>query len=147
MRGSPTLKGPAQFIRLSLELCLAYVDEGKPHICSFAKKAVAFFNISRSIRNCLFSLRYCINSCFSAVVNAPSGARPPSTSACLSQARSVGGVTLRFLAIIGIDCPGSWASLIASPLKSGEKVLRVLVFVLDVTDFFKILQVTWFHLI
>ena len=55
-------------------------DEHKSHVFSFAKKAAAFFNISRSICNRLFSRRSRISSSRSAVVNAPGGPLPASTS-------------------------------------------------------------------
>src|SRR6516165_12041008 len=39
------------------ERALMVANEGKSHGCSFAKKAVAFFKISRSMRSRLFSAR------------------------------------------------------------------------------------------
>ena len=43
--------------QLDGEVALVVADEGELHGCSLAKKAVAFFKISRSIRSRLFSAR------------------------------------------------------------------------------------------
>src|SRR5210317_2078484 len=61
-------------------------DKVESYCDSLAKKAVAFFNISRSIRNRLFSLRSRSNSCFSGLrFPLPGKAWLPSDSSCLFQ--------------------------------------------------------------
>src|SRR5436309_2817505 len=63
-------------------------DEPESHGFSFAKKAVAFFRMSRSIRSVRFSRRSRPSSSRSAVVSAPGAPRPASISACRTQLRS-----------------------------------------------------------
>src|SRR5262245_42200975 len=70
------------------ELGLLRGDESKPHGFSFAKKAVAFFRMSRSIRRVRFSRRRRPSSSRSAVVSAPVAPLPASISACRTQLRS-----------------------------------------------------------
>src|SRR5438105_7888808 len=60
-------------------------DKSESHSLSLAKKAVAFFRISRSSRSRRFSRRNSTNSSRSPRFNAPSGPRPASTSACSTQ--------------------------------------------------------------
>src|SRR5690606_15146884 len=64
------------------------VDEREPHAFSFAKKAAAFRRISRSIRSVRFSCRSRLSSSRSAVVSAPFGPRPASTSAWRAHSRT-----------------------------------------------------------
>src|SRR6516162_6317809 len=60
-------------------------DKSESHSLSLAKKAVAFFRISRSSRSRRFSRRSSTNSSRSLRFNAPSGPPPASTSACSTQ--------------------------------------------------------------
>src|SRR5208283_4775005 len=60
-------------------------DEREPHALSLAKKVAALFRISRSMRRTFTSRRRCESSSFSAVVRAPGGPLPSSTSACRHQ--------------------------------------------------------------
>src|SRR5216683_2348356 len=60
-------------------------DKSESHSLSLAKKAVAFFRISRSSRSRRFSRRSSTNSSRSLRFNAPSAPRPASTSACSTQ--------------------------------------------------------------
>src|SRR6056300_563161 len=61
-------------------------DEVESYCDSLAKKAVAFFNISRSIRSRLFSLRSRSNSSFSGLrLPLPGKAWLPSEASCLFQ--------------------------------------------------------------
>ena len=55
---------------------LLRLDEPELHWLSFAKKAAAFFSISRSIRSCRASRRSATSSARSAVVSAPVRLRP-----------------------------------------------------------------------
>src|SRR5262249_56000803 len=55
-------------------------DEREPHGFSFAKKAVAFFKMSRSMRSVRFSRRRRPSSSRSSLVSAPGPPRPPSIS-------------------------------------------------------------------
>ncbi len=64
---------------------LLRVDELVPHEFSLAKKAVAFFSISRSSRRRLFSRRNVVSSERSSVVSRPGFPPPASTSACRTQ--------------------------------------------------------------
>src|SRR5215831_2534858 len=63
-------------------------DEPEPHGFSFAKKAVAFFRMSRSMRSVRFSRRSRPSSSRSSVVSTPGAPRPASTSAWRTQLRS-----------------------------------------------------------
>ncbi len=60
-------------------------DEREPHALSLAKKVAALWGISRSMRRTFTSRRRCESSSFSAVVRAPGGPLPSSTSACRHQ--------------------------------------------------------------
>ena len=64
---------------------LLRVDELVPHEFSLAKKAVAFFSISRSSRRRLFSRRNVVSSERSSVVSRSGFPPPASTSACRTQ--------------------------------------------------------------
>ncbi len=66
--GTPS-RGPAQQTRG--QLGLLRVDEGELHPFSFAKKAAAFFRISRSMRRVFTSRRSAASSSRSAVVSSP----------------------------------------------------------------------------
>src|SRR6185312_12548087 len=73
-------QGPAQ-LRCS-ELGLLRGDERELHAFSFAKKAAAFFRISRSSRSSRFSLRSRASSSFSSVVSVPRVLVPRFARAC-----------------------------------------------------------------
>src|SRR5215469_5687355 len=60
-------------------------DKSESHSLSLAKKAVAFFRISRSSRSRRFSRRSSTNSSRSVRFKTPSGPPPASTSACSTQ--------------------------------------------------------------
>src|SRR5262245_3589031 len=93
-------------------------DEGEPHAFSFAKKAVAFFRMSRSIRRVRTSRQSWPNSSRSAVVSAPAGPCPASTSACRTQLRSAVSVRSNSRATVGTDLPLSRTRRTASALNS-----------------------------
>src|SRR3989441_7372626 len=93
-------------------------DEPESHGCSFAKKAVAFFRMSRSIRSVRFSRRSRPSSSRSSVVSAPGVPRPASISACRTQLRSAVSVRSRSRATVRTDLPLSRTSRTASALNS-----------------------------
>src|SRR6202022_1034477 len=64
---------------------LLRLDERESHSFSLAKKAVAFFKISRSIRRVRTSRRSCASSVRSSVVNPPGGPFPRSLFPCFTQ--------------------------------------------------------------
>src|SRR5262245_8273622 len=68
-------------------LRLLRVDERKSHRFSLAKKAAAFFSISRSSLRTRFSLRRAASSFFSSLVRASGAPLPASTRACSTHAR------------------------------------------------------------
>src|SRR5262249_9410415 len=80
-------------------------DEREPHGFSFAKKAVAFFRMSRSILSVRFSRRSRPSSSRSSVVSAPVGPRPASTSPCRTQLRSAVSVRSSSRATVATDFP------------------------------------------
>src|SRR4029077_7964753 len=94
-------------------------DERELHPCSLAKKAVAFFRMSRSIRSVRTSRRSCASSARSSVVSAPSRPRPASTSACSTQRRSAVSVRSSSRATIATLFPLCRTTLTASALNSG----------------------------
>src|SRR2546425_726454 len=100
-------------------------DEREPHAFSFAKKAVAFFRMSRSIRNVRFSRRSCPSSSRSAVVSAPGVPRPASISACRTQLRSAISVRSSSRATVGTDLLLSRTSRTASALNSFVNARRL----------------------
>src|SRR5712692_1803337 len=100
-------------------------DEREPHAFSFAKKAVAFFRMSRSIRSVRFSRRSCPSSSRSAVVSAPGVPRPASISACRTQLRSAVSVRSSSRATVGTDLPLSRTSRTASALNSFVNARRL----------------------
>src|ERR1700735_3958330 len=81
--------------RRNAVLGLLRPDERESHRFSLAKKAAAFFNISRSSLRTRFSLRSRESSSRSSLVSAPAGPRPASISACFTQAASADGVRSR----------------------------------------------------
>src|SRR5438445_4194244 len=93
-------------------------DEPESHGVSFAKKAVAFFRMSRSIRSVRFSRRSRPSSSRSSVVSAPGVPRPASISACRTQLRSAVSVRSSSRATVGTDLPLSRTSRTASALNS-----------------------------
>src|SRR3989449_3302634 len=99
-------------------------DEGELHPCSLAKKAVAFFRMSRSIRSVLFSRRKCASSARSSVVSAPPWPRPASVSACATQRRSAVSVRSSSRATAPGLFPLCCTTLTASALNSGENDRR-----------------------
>ena len=78
---------------LRLSSGLLRLDEREPHIDSLAKKAVAFFRMSRSIRSCRFSHRSRRSSSSSPVLT-PSRT-PASTSNWRTQLRTADSVKSR----------------------------------------------------
>src|SRR6185503_13617267 len=100
-------------------------DERKPHGFSFAKKAVAFFRMSRSIRNVRTSRRRRANSSRSSVVSAPGRPRPASTSACRTHSRSAVSVRSSSRAIAPTDFPLSRTSRTVSALNSFVNARRL----------------------
>src|SRR5437016_1496144 len=99
-------------------------DEGELHPCSLAKKAVAFFRMSRSIRSVFTSRRNCVSSARSSVVSGPLPLRPASTSAWTTQRRSAVSVRSSSRATVLTLFPLSRTTLIASALNSGENDRR-----------------------
>src|SRR5439155_2852665 len=99
-------------------------DEGELHPCSLAKKAVAFFRMSRSIRSVFTSRRNCVSSARSSVVSGPLPLRPASTSAWTIQRRSAVSVRSSSRATVLTLFPLSRTTLIASALNSGENDRR-----------------------
>src|SRR5437773_1768547 len=92
--------------------------------CSLAKKAVAFFRMSRSIRSVFTSRRNCVSSARSSVVSGPLPLRPASTSAWTIQRRSAVSVRSSSRATVLTLFPLSRTTLIASALNSGENDRR-----------------------
>src|SRR2546422_1327049 len=99
-------------------------DEGELHPCSLAKKAVAFFRMSRSIRSVFTSRRNCVSSARSSVVSGPLPLRPASTSAWTTQRRSAVSVRSSSRATVLTLFRLSRTTLIASALNSGENDRR-----------------------
>src|SRR5580658_101323 len=91
-------------------------NKGKSHWWCFAKKAVAFFKISRSMRSRLFSSRSRRSSARRAP--SPAAAPPPLPGNCLTQYRIEFGSTPRLLAASTIVYPCSLTSLAADSLNS-----------------------------
>lgn len=103
-------------------VCLLRADKHVPYLLSFAKKAVAFFNISRSIKSSRFSFRSLVSSSLSAVVNAPGLPLPESTSACVTQFRMEFSETPRSRATSLTFFPPSMTSFTVSALNSRVNV-------------------------
>src|SRR5262249_8655334 len=99
-------------------------DEAVPHRFSLAKKAVAFFKISRSICSRLFSRRSRCSSSRSAVVSSPRP-RPSSMSAWRTQLRTADSVRSRSRAISAIFLPPVRTSRTVSCLNSSVNARRV----------------------
>src|SRR5216684_1355383 len=100
-------------------------DEPKSHRLCFAKKAVAFFNISRSSCRMRFSLRSRASSSRSAVVNAPDLPLPRSTRVCSTHLRNDDSVKSRSRAAAPTVFPSSSTSRTAPALNSSLKLRRV----------------------
>src|SRR5207237_10472498 len=100
-------------------------DEGELHSLSLAKKAVAFFRMSRSIRRRLFSRRSCVSSSRSLVVRAPAGPRPASISACRTHRRSAVSARSSSRAIAPMLFPLSKTNRTVSALNSSENARRL----------------------
>src|SRR3989449_7298058 len=100
-------------------------DEREPHAFSFAKKAAAFFRMSRSIRSVRFSRRRCPSSSRSSVVSAPAGPRPASISPCRTQLRSAVSVRSSSRATAATDLPLSRTIRMACALNSFVNARRL----------------------
>src|SRR5258708_7000450 len=103
---------------------LLRLDEPELQWFSFAKKAVAFFRISRSIRSCLFSRRSATNSACSAVVSSPFFPSPASIRACFTQCRTAVCVRSRSRHTSPIDLPPSRTRRTTSALYSAVNFRR-----------------------
>src|SRR2546426_4101583 len=100
-------------------------DEREPHAFSFAKKAAAFFRMSRSIRSVRFSRRSRPSSSRSSVVNAPAGPRPASISPWRTQLRSAVSVRSSSRATAVTDLPLSRTIRTACALNSFVNARRL----------------------
>src|SRR5690349_8042909 len=99
-------------------------DNSESHSLSLAKKAVAFFRISRSIRSRRFSRRSSTNSSRSLRFKAPSGPRPASTSACSTQRLSAVSPIPSSSAIWPMLLPLCCTNCTVSALYSAENLRR-----------------------
>src|ERR1019366_1450211 len=99
-------------------------DAREPHVLSLAKKAAAFFNISRSRRSVLTSRLRANSSSRSVVVSAPGGPLPSSISARRIHARTDVSVRSRSRATSPAFLPLLRNSPTTSALYSGVKCLR-----------------------
>src|ERR1700736_1030932 len=100
-------------------------DEPKSHRLCFAKKAAAFFNISRSSWRMRFSLRSRASSSRSAVVSAPGLPLPRSARVCSTHLRNDDSVKSRSRAAAPTVFPSSSTSRTAPALNSSLKLRRV----------------------
>src|SRR5208283_273361 len=100
-------------------------DEREPHWFSLAKKAVAFFRISRSIRNRWFSRLSSTSSSRSLRLSAPAGPRPASISACSTHRLNAVSPMPSSSAIFPMLLPLRWISRTVSALYSSENFLRL----------------------
>src|SRR6185503_12619896 len=100
-------------------------DEREPHGFSFAKKAVAFFRMSRSIRRVRFSRRSRPSSSRSSVVSALGAPRPVSISAWRTHSRSAVSVRSSSRATAPTDFPLSRTSRTVSALNSFVNARRL----------------------
>src|SRR5579864_2612632 len=105
-------------------LCLLRRDEGKPHRLCFAKKAAAFFRISRSSWTIRNSFRSRASSSRSAVVR-PVLPCVRSARACSTQFRSDDSVKPKSRAAAATVLPSSRTSRTAPVLYSSVKLRRV----------------------
>src|SRR5947199_1407136 len=99
-------------------------DKSESHSLSLAKKAVAFFRISRSSRSRWFSRLSSASSSRSLRFKAPSGPRPASTSACATHRRRAVWPMPSSTATWPMLLPLRWISRTVSALYSAEKPLR-----------------------
>src|SRR5216684_2566335 len=104
---------------------LLHGDEREPHAFSLAKKAVAFFRMSRSIRSVRFSRRRRPSSSRSSVVSVPALPRPASTSACCTQRRTAVSARSSSRATAPTDLPLSRISRTVWALNSVVNVRRL----------------------
>src|ERR1019366_3327477 len=103
---------------------LLLVDERELHAFSFAKKAAAFFKISRSISRRFTRLRNSLSSSRSAVVSTLSGRLPASALARFTHARRAVSVRSRSAATCATERPPAAQSFTASALNSSVNFLR-----------------------
>ena len=101
--------------------------ESVSHCDSLAKKAVAFFNMSRSIRSCRFSRRSCDIPSRSAVLKTSPPPRPASASLRDTQLRTADSVNPRSRATAAIPFPPSRTRQTTSALYSGVNARLFLV--------------------
>src|SRR5256885_15054168 len=99
-------------------------DKSESHSLSLAKKAVAFFRISRSSRSRWFSRLSSASSSRSLRFKAPSGPRPASISACATHRRRAVWPMPSSTATWPMLLPLRWISRTVSALYSAEKPLR-----------------------
>src|SRR2546425_6537208 len=123
---------------------LLRVDPGKGYAWLLAKKAVAFFRISRSIRSSRFSLRSCANSARSSLVR-PVLPRVRSACARATQTPREEGVRSSSRATAPMVFPSSSTNRIAPALNSGVNRRRArlpadLVCILDIISTFQIVS-------
>src|SRR5262249_47035273 len=104
---------------------LLRLDERELHPFSFAKKAAAFFSISRSTRSSRTSLRSFASSSFSSLVSVPRLLLPASARACSTQWPNADGVRSRSRAASAIVLPFSSTRLTAPALNSSVKLRRL----------------------
>src|SRR5271168_4789079 len=99
-------------------------DQRESHWFSLAKKAVAFFRISRSIGSRWFSRLSSTSSSRSPRLSEPAGPRPASTSACSTQRRKAVSPIPSSSASCPMRLPLLWISRTVSALYSSENFLR-----------------------
>src|SRR5215469_14151687 len=99
-------------------------DKSESHSLSLAKKAVAFFRISRSSRSRRFSRLSSTSSSRSLRFRTPSGPRPASTSACSTHRLSAVSPMPSSSAICPMLLPLRWISRTVSALYSAENFRR-----------------------
>src|SRR6266700_6262069 len=121
--GTGHLQGPAQHPHGIGGLL--HRDEGESHSLSLAKKAVAFFKMSRSIRTVRSSRRKRPSSSRSSVVRAPAGPWPASIPACRTQARTALSVRPSSWATTPMDFPLSRINRTVSALNSSVNARRL----------------------
>src|SRR5712691_13411157 len=121
---------------------LLRLDEPELHWLSFAKKAAAFFSISRSIRSCRASRRSATSSARSAVVRSPLPPPPASIPDCATQLRTADAVRPRSRETSPIVLPPSRTRRTTSALYSAVNFRRVRFFKWTPRGIFASLQVS-----
>src|ERR1700730_4855647 len=122
-------------------LCLLHGDEPKPYRLCFAKKAAAFFRMSRSSWRIRFSLRSRASSSRSAVVK-PVLPSLRSASACCTHSRTAEGTKSSSRATALTDFPSSntnrtvWA-LNSSLKRRRARLARVVSAIVDIVSAFR----------